>query len=91
MFRITRLNPGEQPAVLKLEGRLSEPWVGELARVIDLSANGSGPVILELSGVTYADDDGVRLLRALDGRRAELRGGSPFVVNLVKGKHDDRP
>ena len=91
MFRITRLNPGEQPAVLKLEGRLSEPWVGELARVIELSANGSGPVILELSGVTYADDDGVRLLRALDGRRAELRGGSPFVVNLVKGKHDDRP
>jgi anti-anti-sigma regulatory factor len=86
VFRITRLNPGEQPAVLKLEGRLSEPWVGELARVIDLSANGSGRVVLELSGVTYADEDGVRMLRALDGRRAELRGGSPFVVNLVRGE-----
>ena len=91
MFRITRINPGEQPAVLKLEGRLAEPWVSELARVIELSANGSGRIVLELSGVTYADDDGVRMLRALDGPRAELRGGSLFVVNLLRGKHDDRP
>jgi anti-anti-sigma regulatory factor len=91
VLRITRTNPGDQPATLKLEGRLSGPWVAELSRVVDLSANGAGRVVLDLADLTFADEGGLRLLRTLEESRAELHGACSFMCTLLRGIDDGQP
>ncbi len=89
MLRITRLNPGSHPALLKVEGRIAGPWVGELDRVVRLSVNGGGRVVLDVSGVTFADRAGTALLRQLEVTGAALHGASAFLMNLLRGEVDD--
>jgi hypothetical protein len=48
---------------LKLEGRLTGPWVEELRRCWDAAANVvAGDVIVDLTGVTYIDARGKALM-----------------------------
>jgi hypothetical protein len=89
VLRITRINPGERPAVLRLEGRLSGPWVPELERVVRLSSDAIMPALLDLGAMSFADPPGVTLLRRLAREGTELRGASPFVARLLRGESDE--
>jgi anti-anti-sigma regulatory factor len=73
---------------LKLEGRVAGPWVDELARLVRGTRNGRR-LVLDVTDVSFADDAGVRLLRALAADNAELRGASMFLARLMKGDRDD--
>ena len=67
-----------------LEGRLAGAWVSELRRV----AAEPGPprrVALDLSAVTYADADGLALLRDLLAGPARIERASAFVSALLGG------
>ncbi len=68
--------------VLRLEGSLVGPWIAELLR--ELEAVPAGALALDLAALIYADKDGERLLRDL-AARAELRGCSPFLAELLRG------
>ncbi len=63
--------------VLHLEGQIAGPWVEELAE----ACRRFQPVALELSDVTFADADGVALLKSLNMR---LTGLSPFMEERLK-------
>jgi anti-anti-sigma regulatory factor len=69
--------------VLRLEGRLAESWVDEVARAAAAAADGGAPVIFDLEGLTFVDVRGVALLRGAAERGARLTGGSPFVAALI--------
>jgi hypothetical protein len=86
VLRITRLNPGERPAILKLEGRLHGAWVAELGRVAQLSADEPSSLLLDVVNVSFADGDGVEALRTLLARGAGFRGASAFLMQLVRGE-----
>ena len=67
MLKITfQDTPGS--TIVKLEGKLSGPWVEELERSwTEHSPRSSENVIIDLSDVTYIDPEGKRLLaRMLD-------------------------
>ena len=87
MLRITEITDGRPGVLLKLEGTLRGPWVEELSRACaELSRGESRAVRLDLSAVTFLDEAGTRLLRAL------MRGGaaviaSGFVAELL-GRED---
>jgi len=66
--------------LVRLEGSLVGPWVNELLRV--LRELPPGALAIDLAALAYADRDGERLLRDLTGR-AELRGCSPFLAELL--------
>ena len=68
--------------VIRLEGSLVGPWIDELLRVLD--GVPAGALAIDLASLAYADRDGARLLRDLAGR-AELRGCSPFLAELLRG------
>jgi hypothetical protein len=72
---------------LKLEGRLMEPWAAELGRLASDALDGPDRVVLDLSGLLFADREGIDLLRALGSRGASLHGGSSFVTALIEGDH----
>lgn len=70
--------------VLKLEGRLSDSWVDELARVAEMAGGDAAQLTFDLDGLSFADARGVALLRGAAGRGARLAGGSTFVTALME-------
>jgi anti-anti-sigma regulatory factor len=89
VLRITRTNPGEAPAILKLEGRLTGPWVAELERVVALSTSPGTRVVLRMEAVTYADTAGAALLKRLVRRTVDVGPVSSFVGALLERKSDE--
>jgi anti-anti-sigma regulatory factor len=84
MLRITEVADGSG-LLLKLEGKLREPWVEELARAARRPLpEGHGPIRLDLSSVTFADEAGVRLLRELLRQGVEIAATSAFIAALLR-------
>ena len=79
MLRITKINQAGK-AGLKLEGRVTEPWIQELEQVCEEHGR---PLVVDLSGVTFADDRGVAVIRRLRDEGAELLGRSLLLSELV--------
>jgi anti-anti-sigma regulatory factor len=81
MLRITRSESGDG-VVLFLEGKLLEPWVGELCAAIG-SAGSTTPLVLDLAALRFADSVGALLLATLQRRGVVLREPSAFIAALV--------
>jgi len=81
MLRIHKEADGKGRNVLRLEGSLRSPWVLELASVLETMATEA--LVIDLASLAYADKQGGRLLRDL-AARAELRGCSPFLAELLR-------
>jgi anti-anti-sigma regulatory factor len=95
MLRIS-LESKSEPVTLKLEGKLSGLWVGELERIWK-EIIGSKPrsVAVDLSEVTFIDPEGEKLLRGMFTRGAQLRIGpwvsvTRLIVNRIKDGLDAR-
>lgn len=87
MLKITRLPVADsRSVVLRLEGQVAGPWVDTLRRACDeaRSANGRGGMVLDLSGVSFIDANGVALFHELTANRAELTNGSLYVAEQLK-------
>lgn len=73
--------------VLKLEGRLAGPWVAELGRLWEEKSrtrNGK-KIALDLREITFADAEGLRLLRAIHAQSgANLLTGTPWTEYLAE-------
>jgi ABC-type transporter Mla MlaB component len=81
MLRITRQPIDEMTILLKLEGKLLEPWIEELQRSISGSANS---IELDLSALTFADSAGIIALANLIRRGAKLTACSGYVAALLQ-------
>ena len=81
MLRITTIGPDDNP-ILRLEGRLIEPWTQELEASFCAQ---DPPPILDLSAVRFADAAGLDLLRRLREEGAELAELSPLLRSLLDG------
>jgi hypothetical protein len=72
---------------ITLEGRVAGAWVAELDHTwADLAPSvGSRKVSLDLCNTTYADDAGIRVLRAIyGGTAAEIVASSPWTKYLAE-------
>jgi anti-anti-sigma regulatory factor len=83
MLKITRITEG-LGVLIKLEGKLMGPWVGELTQVSTQTADRASSLFLDLSAVTFVDEAGVRLLRELLGRGVQVVAASGFVAELLR-------
>ena len=77
MLRITEVD-----GCLVVEGRISGPWVEELARAV---GKGSEARAVNVSGVGYVDPAGTELLLRLLDRGIEIRECSAYVAQVLKG------
>lgn len=64
MLRITKSQP-KGVLCLRLEGKLIGPWVDVLQRVCQREMQQASALLLDLSGVSFVDGDGIGLLRQL--------------------------
>lgn len=78
-LRITQIVPGP-PAEFTLDGRLTGAEVAELCRAV---ADTAGPVVLDLTGLQFADRAGASALRELIADGVKLTGVSPYIELLI--------
>jgi ABC-type transporter Mla MlaB component len=72
---------------LKLEGRLTGPWVDELIRLWaqTSAARAKRKVALDLRGTTFADAGGIRVLRSIYAETgAQIIAGTPWTQYLAE-------
>ena len=80
MLRITA--SATEKVVLKLEGRLVGPWVDELTNIVFRSDGWCRPLEIEVSGLTFADDDGEKALSWLHEMGARFQGKGSYSKYL---------
>jgi anti-anti-sigma regulatory factor len=85
MLRIT-IQESADGVTLILEGRLTGPWIQEVEHAWSAVAGGGDgrPVVVDLSGVTFVDEEGKQLLRSIFVRGGELRASDVMTRAIVE-------
>jgi ABC-type transporter Mla MlaB component len=84
MLRITRMTGDDSGEILKFEGKLQGPWVVEAHNAHAQSAKQASRTCLDLSGLTFADDEGAALLRELIRSGTPVVGCSSYIAELLQ-------
>ena len=84
MLRIFRIIDGGRGETIKLEGSLHGPWVVEARKAYDPSGTQARRIRLDLSDLTYLDEDGRVLLCEWIRRGAEVTACSRFVSAVLQ-------
>jgi hypothetical protein len=87
MFRVTHAKHDETGDTLKLEGKLVEPWVGEVQALVQSGQIERRPA-LDLSGLTYVDARGLDLLDQLVEQGFQVVFSSAYVAELMRLRRD---
>lgn len=84
-MKITVVESSSEGVRLRVEGRLTGRWVEELRKTCDLHAINAGiRLILDLADVSFADAEGIKLLRELSIRWVTLFNPSSLVAEQLK-------
>ena len=84
MLKITR-EVTDNITILKLEGRVSEPWLTLLEKELaELAGDYRRQVILDFLGVTYISDEGVGLIKAFKDAGIGRRNCSLFIEYMFR-------
>ena len=84
MLRIVEEKATNNQTVLRLDGRLVSQWIEILRSSCEQAIKDNGSLVLEMSGVSFADREGLRLLRQLNERQVALLHCSPFLREQLK-------
>jgi hypothetical protein len=85
MLRITVLESSKIAVTLRVEGRITGPWVEELRTTCNVHTfPDEVQLSLELADISYADAAGIALLRELRNRGVGLIGTTPFLTEQLK-------
>ena len=85
MLRITTLKT-QSAATLRVEGKLVGPWVGELElswRSVS-SEPANGRLCVDLTDVTFVDEEGKRLLEVMYAEGVKLKASGCVTRRLVE-------
>jgi ABC-type transporter Mla MlaB component len=86
MLKITIDNTMPE-TLLILEGSISGPWVTELNKAVIDSGCQPDTIKLDLTGIQYADEQGLLLICDLMSWGVTLAAISPFINELLKPPH----
>jgi anti-anti-sigma regulatory factor len=84
MLRITPIESGNDQVVLRVEGRLSGPWVSELGEACEKALSAGNALMLNLAEVSFLDGAAIALLTSIQGRGVKLVDCSMFVSEQLK-------
>ena len=92
MLRITTSDIGGK-VTLKLEGKLSGPWVEEFERCWHMSTDiyKKKGLVVDLSGVTFVDPAGKKLLCSISSEGAQLVGSGLMPKSLIDEICTEKP
>ena len=88
MFKLTTDRGRGNGVTLRLEGRLAASWVREFERALGAARSEGAQVTIDLDGLSFADAQGVTVLREAIEGGARLVGASQFIGALIE---EERP
>ena len=89
MLRITKIFEDEATVVLRLDGGVDSETVAELEEECDAyKGRPEKVVLLDLSGITFISQSGLKLLQKLKNGRVKLAKGSLFIETLLSDLKD---
>jgi ABC-type transporter Mla MlaB component len=85
MLRITVVESSKIAVTLRVEGRITGPWVEELRTACNLHTFPEDVQLsLELADISFADTAGISLLLELRNRGVGLVRPTPFLAERLK-------
>ena len=82
-LRIT-ISKSEDAVTLRIEGRITGPWVDELRRAWNEQVPRETPLRIDLREVTYSDEKGTALLKDIFAKTgAEMLTSTPWTQYLA--------
>jgi hypothetical protein len=85
MLRITVVESSKIAVTLRVEGRITGPWVEELRTACNMHTfPDEVQLSLELADISFADAEGIALLRELRNRGVDLIHTTPFLAEQLK-------
>lgn len=85
MVKISTVNRTGKVITLQLEGRIVDVWVVEIRKCCDTLLSQSDELVLDLANVSFADGQGIELLKELQARNVTLINCSPFLAGQIGG------
>ncbi len=82
MLRITAINTSDK-ILLRLEGRLVGPWVEELRKTVWQTNAWRGTLEIDVTDLTFADEEGEQTLLWLGRMGARFRGNNLLLQHLL--------
>jgi hypothetical protein len=85
MLRITIVESSKIAVTLRIEGRITGPWVEELRTACNVHTSPDDVQLsLELADISFADAAGIALLRELRTRGVDLIRVTPYLAEQLK-------
>jgi hypothetical protein len=78
------------PAIFKLSGRIEEPHVPELQKLIEAEAEVAA-ITFDLQEVRLVDREAVRFLASCESRGIKLRNCPPYIREWIETGSDVKP
>lgn len=84
MLKISDAGTSDPDVTLWLDGDVTGRWVECLRGSCDVALRSGARLTLDLGHVSFADSEGIVLLRSLTDRQVRLVNASPFVAEQVR-------
>jgi hypothetical protein len=85
MIRVTVVEATLDSTRLRVEGRLTGPWLAELQQSCDVNSLSDGLKLdLDIGDLSFVDDAGLELLKSLRGRGVNLLRVPPLVAGRLR-------
>jgi len=84
MLKIIRVASWDQEVILRMDGRVTGPWVELLRTSAEPVVEKGIRLTLDLENVYYLDSEGVGLIRNLIARGTRLKNVPPFVTEQIR-------
>lgn len=92
MLMIKEMKKNKGAVTLKLDGRIEGLYMPDLERICERYRRmKNSTILLDFTGVTYIDDDGLESLMRIRDDRVEIVNCSPFIRALLNNAHQERP
>jgi anti-anti-sigma regulatory factor len=84
MFKITKTKDHDNTINLRMDGKLVEEWLSEFEKLyLKIKNENYKRIIIDLSGVSFIDDNGIDFIEKIKDERIDIINCSPFIESLL--------
>jgi ABC-type transporter Mla MlaB component len=84
VLKISVTEVAGEAVTLRLDGQVTGKWVALLQRTSEAHLKKCTRVTMDLRNVSFADRDGIALLRSLTDRRVQILNALPFIAEQIR-------
>lgn len=84
MLRISTDEAVAEPILLRLDGQITGRWVKLLWGTCEAWLRNGSRVVVDVKNVSFADREGIDLLRNLADRGVEIANALPFIFEQIR-------